>query len=61
MEEFDRVVVPQFQRLDVLYQQGDGPALLAVVVCRKPSSLRAKASKLHQFVVNRATSELGRS
>jgi SAM-dependent methyltransferase len=61
MEEFDRVVVPQFQRLDLLFRQGDGPALLAVVVCRKQSSLRAKADKLRKYVVKKTTDELSRS
>jgi SAM-dependent methyltransferase len=55
MHEFDRVVVPRFDRLDVLYRQGDGPALLAVVLCRKPSSLRAKAAKLQHFVAKKVT------
>jgi SAM-dependent methyltransferase len=57
MAEFDRVVVPQFERLDGLYRQGDGPALLAVVFCRKPSSLRAKATKLRRFVAEKVTEE----
>jgi ubiquinone/menaquinone biosynthesis C-methylase UbiE len=61
MEEFDRVVVPQFERLDLLYKQGDGPALLAVVLCRKPSSLRAKADKLQQFVTKKVADELSRT
>jgi SAM-dependent methyltransferase len=57
MVEFDRVVVPRFDRLDALYRQGDGPALLAVVLCRKPSSLRAKAVKLRRFVTEKVTAE----
>ncbi len=61
MEEFDRVVVPRFERLNLLYEQGDGPALLAVVLCRKPSSMRAKAQKLQQFAIKKVTDELSRS
>ncbi len=61
MEEFDRVVVPLFERLDALYRQGDGPAMLAVVVCRKPSSFRAKADKLQRFVTKKVTAELARA
>jgi SAM-dependent methyltransferase len=57
MVEFERVVVPRFDRLDALYRQGDGPALLAVVLCRKPSSLRAKAEKLQRFVTKKVTEE----
>ena len=58
MVEFDRVVVPRFDRLDALYRQGDGPALLAVVLCRKPSSLRDKAVKLQRFVTKKVNAEL---
>jgi hypothetical protein len=35
--------------------------MLAVVLCRKPSSLRAKANKLQRFVSQRVTDELRRS
>ena len=60
MEEFDRVVVPLFEKLDSLYKQGDGPAMLAVVLSRKPSSFRAKADKLQRFVTKKVTEELSR-
>jgi ubiquinone/menaquinone biosynthesis C-methylase UbiE len=58
MIEFDRVVIPRFARLDELYRQGDGPALLAVVLCTKPSSIRSKAAKVQRFVA-RKVSEAG--
>jgi SAM-dependent methyltransferase len=58
MAVFDRVVVPRFEHLDALYRQGDGPALLAVVLCRKPSSFRARAEKLQRFVTKKVTEEL---
>ena len=53
MTEFDKVVVPRFVGLDTRYRLGDGPALLAVVVCRKDSSLRTKALKLRKFVAKK--------
>ena len=53
MVEFDRIVAPQFERLDALYRQGDGPAIRAVVLCRKSSSLRSKAERIQRFVTSR--------
>ena len=53
MALFDQAVVPKFERLDRLYRQGDGPALLGVVLCRKRSNLRGKADKLRSLVATR--------
>jgi hypothetical protein len=51
-------VVPRFHTLDVLYRQGDGPALRAVVVCHKPSSLFARAAKVQQLLARKVSDGL---
>jgi ubiquinone/menaquinone biosynthesis C-methylase UbiE len=35
LARFDQYVVPRLARVDELFRQGDGPAVLATVVCRK--------------------------
>jgi ubiquinone/menaquinone biosynthesis C-methylase UbiE len=53
MAEFDRVVAPQFEGLDALYRQGDGPAIRAVVLCRKSWSFRTNAERIQRFVARK--------